>query len=179
LKHKQLFSRWMEGLMLVLSEVSAAKEDFMQRTERIRQATSGHLTWDEIQRFQNEGWRLTALEWEREVPAGKKTAAERDHQDPPFGLRVDTDSPTLVEDPRENEVLVAMMELMIQDGPYSFIAEELNRRGYRTRQGLKWNLVSVFEMLPRLIDAGPRILSSEDWHRRRQEHSPRKDRPIM
>jgi hypothetical protein len=160
----------MEGLMLVLSEdLSAVKEAFMQRIERIRQATSGQLTWDEIQRFQYEGWRLTALEWERDVPAGEKTASKRDHQDPPFGLRVDTDSPTLVEDPRENEVLVAMMELMIQDGPYSFIAEELNRRGYRTRQGLKWNLVLVFEMLPRLIDAGPQILSSEDWHRRRQQ----------
>jgi hypothetical protein len=143
----------------------------MPRTERIRQSASGPLTWDEIQRLQNEGWKPIAVEWERDIPEGEKTAAQtRDHEGPPFGLRVATDSPTLVEDPTENEALVLMMELIIQDGPYSFIAEEMNRRGYRTREGAKWSPVSVFEMLPRLIDAGPRILSSENWQRRRQEH---------
>jgi hypothetical protein len=143
----------------------------MPRTERIRQSASGHLTWDEIHRLQNEGWKPIAVEWERVVPESDKTASPtHDHQDPPFGLRVASDSPTLVEEPTENEALVLMMELIIQDGPYSFIAEEMNRRGYRTREGAKWSPVSVFEMLPRLIDAGPRILSSENWQRRRQEH---------
>ena len=152
----------------------------MHRTERVRQSASGHLTWDEIQRLQNEGWRLIALEWERDVPESEKTANQaRDHEDPPFGLRVASDSPTLVEDQSENEALVAMMELIIQDGPYSFIAEEMNRRGYRTREGLKWSPVSVFEMLPRLIDAGPRILSSENWHRRRQEYQQRMHPPVV
>lgn len=142
----------------------------MRRTERIRQPASGQITWDEIQRFQNEGWNLIALEWERNVPEGETTSAPRDHEDPPFGLRVAIDSPTLVEDRAENEAMVAMMELLIQDGPYSFIADELNRRGFRTREGSKWSPVSVFEMLPRLIDAGPRILSSENWRRRKQEY---------
>jgi hypothetical protein len=141
----------------------------MHRTERIRQSASGQLTWDEIQNFQNEGWRLIALEWERNVPAEEARAGEKhDHEEPPFGLRVAPDCSTLVEDRSENEALLAMMELIIQDGPYSSIAEELNRRGYRTREGSKWTPVSVFEMLPRLIDAGPRILSSENWHRRKQ-----------
>ena len=79
------------------------------------------------------------------------------------------DCSTLVEDQTEKETLLAMMELLIQDGPYSFIADELNRRGFRTRQGAKWSPVSVFEMLPRLIDAGPRILSSENWQQRKRE----------
>ncbi len=152
----------------------------MPRTERIRQPASGQLTWDEIQRFQNEGWRLIALEWERDVPDAESTLGEeRDHEDPPFGLRVAADSPTLVEDRTENETLLAMMELLIQDGPYSFIAEELNRRGFRTREGLKWSPVSVFEMLPRLIDAGPRILSSENWRRRKQEYQLKMHRPVV
>jgi Recombinase len=143
----------------------------MPRTERIRQPASGQLTWDEIQRLQNEGWKLIALEWERNVPEGKRIASEEhDHENPPFGLRVAKDCLTLVEDHSENEALVAIMELIIQDGPYSSVADELNRRGYRTREGLKWSPVSVFEMLPRLIEAGPRILSSENWHRRKQEH---------
>jgi hypothetical protein len=152
----------------------------MRRTERIRQSASGQLTWDEIQKLQNEGWRLIALEWERDVTEGEKTAdGEHDHEHPPFGLRVAQDCSTLVEDRSENEALIAMMELIIQDGPYSSVADELNRRGYRTREGLKWSPVSVFEMLPRLIDAGPRILSSENWHRRKQEYQRRTQPPVV
>ena len=152
----------------------------MHRTERIRQTASGQLTWDEIQKLQNQGWRLIALEWERDVPAGEiKAGEERDQEDPPFGLRIAPDCSTLIEDRSENEALLAMMELIIQDGPYSSIAEELNRRGYRTREGSKWTPVSVFEMLPRLIDAGPRILSSENWHRRKQEYNSRINPPVV
>jgi hypothetical protein len=158
----------------------ASKEEFVRRTERIRQPASGQLTWDEIQKLQNEGWNLIALEWERNLPEGEiKTSEQHAHEDPPFGLRVAIDSPTLVEDRTENEAMVAMMELLIQDGPYSFIAEELNRRGFRTREGLKWSPVSVFEMLPRLIDAGPRILSSENWRRRKQEYQRKVHPPAM
>jgi hypothetical protein len=152
----------------------------MDRTERIRQSASGQLSWDEIQRLQNEGWKLIALEWERNVPDGEtKPSTEPDHEAPPFGLRVANDCATLVEDQKENETLAAMMELIIQDGPYSFIAEELNRRGYRTREGSQWSPISVFEMLPRLIDAGPRILSSENWHRRKQESQRGTDLPVV
>ena len=152
----------------------------MRRTERIRQLASGQLTWDEIQKLQSQGWKLIAIEWERDViEADKKANEEHDWERPPFGLRVADDCSTLVEDRGENEALVAMMELVIQDGPYSSIAEELNRRGYRTREGLKWSPVSVFEMLPRLIDAGPRILSSENWHRRKQEYHRRTHPPVV
>jgi hypothetical protein len=62
-----------------------------------------------------------------------------------------------------------MMELTIQDGPYSGIADELNRRGFRTRQGTPWTPVSVFQMLPRLIEAGPKIFHSEEWRARRRK----------
>jgi len=152
----------------------------MRRTERIRQSASGTLTWDEIQKLQSQGWRLVALEWERDTPEGEAaSAAARAHEDPPFGLRVAEDASTLVEERSETEAMVAMMELIIQDGPYSSIAEELNRRGYRTREGSKWSPVSVFEMLPRLIDMGPRILSSENWHRRKQEHHRRMHPPVV
>jgi len=182
LKKKQLFSDPMAKFMLVLpGHTSLRQGDYtMRRTERIRQSASGQLTWDEIQKLQNEGWRLIALEWERDAPEDDKTASEEhDHEDPPFGLRVAPDCSTLVEDRSENEALLAMMELITQDGPYSSIAEELNRRGYRTREGSKWSPVSVFEMLPRLIEAGPRILSSENWHRRKQEYQRRMHPPVI
>ena len=152
----------------------------MARTERIRQSASGQLTWEEIQRLQNEGWRVMAVEWERDLPESEKMSSQSgDREEPPFGLRVASDSPTLVEDPGEKDALLAMMELIIQDGPYSSVAEEMNRRGYRTREGAKWTPVSVFEMLPRLIDAGPRILSSENWQRRRQEYQQKTHPPIV
>ena len=150
----------------------------MPRTERIRQSTAGQLTWDQIKNFQNQGWRLIALEWERQVPEGETSDAS-DHEAPPFGLRVSADCSSLVEDLSENETLLAMMELIIQDGPYSSVAEELNRRGYRTREGSKWSPVSVFEMLPRLIDAGPRILASKNWQQRKQEHQGRTPPPTV
>jgi len=150
----------------------------MGRTERIRQ--SGQLTQDEIQKRQTEGWRLIAVEWERDVPeSGQAASPTPEHQDAPFGLRVASDCSTLVEDQTENEALLAMMELIIQDGPYSFVAEELNRRGYRTREGSRWSPVSVFEMLPRLIDAGPRILASKNWQQRKQEYQGRTHPPTV
>jgi len=152
----------------------------MPRTERIRQSSSEQLSWDEVQKFQSTGWRLIALEWERDLPeAGSAPTPAAEHQAPPFGLRVATDCSTLIEDGSETEILVAMMELIIQDGPYSAIADELNRSGYRTREGMPWSPVSVFEMLPRLIDAGPKILSSENWRRRRQETQPRQQPPVI
>ena len=56
-----------------------------------------------------------------------------------------------------------MMELIVQDNPLSKVAQELNRQGFNTRQGVNWTPVSVFNMLPRLIEAGPLIFSSEEW----------------
>jgi hypothetical protein len=153
-------------------------ETSMDRTERIRQSASEKLSWDAIQKFQNEGWKLVALEWERHVSDDAEPLTEKAQQ-PPFGQRVIPSSATLVEDRSESEILVTMMELIIQDGPYSGIADELNRRGYRTREGSPWSPVSVFEMLPRLIDAGPGILSGENWRRRRQEAQPRPEPPMV
>ena len=135
------------------------------QTERIRQMVSGPLTLDEIEKFQRQGWKATAIEWQREVAGSEATPGV---EGPPYGLRVGDDCLRLQEDQDETRVLVTMMELLIQDGPYSSIAQELNRRGFATREGSKWNPVSVFKMLPRLIEAGPKIFSSEEWQRRRQ-----------
>lgn len=139
-------------------------------TERIRQNVSQLLTLDEIQQYQRQGWKPIAIEWERVVPGSEPASVEGPlAEDPPFGLRVGGDCRTLEENPEETEILATIMELIIQDGPYSFIAEKLNQRGFLTREGSKWSPVSVFEMLPRLIEAGPKILSQEGWGQRRKE----------
>jgi hypothetical protein len=132
--------------------------------ERIRQVLTEPVDWEQVKSYQKEGWRVAAIDWEREGTGPKSAEAEP----PPYGLRVAEDCRRLEENPEERELLVSMMELMIQDGPYSFVAEELNRRGYVTRIGTKWNAVAVFEMLPRLIEVGPKIFSSAEWHERRR-----------
>ena len=140
----------------------------MSNIERTRQVITGQFGSEEFQHKLNEGWKPMAIEWERVVAAEAEvqTAAA---PEVPYGLRVAGDCAHLEDDPREREVLFQIMELTIQDGPYSGIAEELNRRGLRTRDGSRWTPVSVFQMLPRLIEAGPGILTSDEWRQRRQK----------
>jgi hypothetical protein len=135
--------------------------------ERTRQVISGEFGPEEFRRKLAEGWKPAAIEWEREV-APQAVPATTPAPEVPYGLRVSGDCAHLEDDPKEREILFQIMELTIQDGPYSGIAVELNRRGYRRRDGSLWTPISVFQMLPRLIEAGPSILTSEEWRQRRK-----------
>lgn len=137
----------------------------MPKTERVRQAVSGPLQPEEFKQQTEKGWKLVALEWEREV----ETADDQLPAEIPFGLKLASDNQKLETNPAEREVLVQMMELMVEEGSYSRIAEEINRRGFRTRQGERWTPVSVFELVPRLIEVGPHVLRSAEWQKRRQQ----------
>lgn len=139
----------------------------MAKVERVRQDISASFGPEDLRRQSEQGWKLVAVEWERELP--EEAPEPSVPGDVPFGLQVAQDAPPrLEENPTEREILFLIMELTIQDGPYSAIADELNRRGYRTRQGTKWTPISVFQMLPRLIEVGPRIFATEEWQQRRQ-----------
>lgn len=109
-----------------------------------------------------EGWRLSAIEWERGA------APRPDAEQPPYGLRVASDCKRLEEDPGEVEVLMHMMETIVQDGPLSQAARAINERGYRTRDGEHWTPQALFYLLPRLIEMGPRLCTSEEWVERRK-----------
>ena len=138
----------------------------MSKIERIRQDVPASFGAEDLAQKAGQGWKLVAVEWERELPEDQ--AATHAAEEVPFGLQVvANDPPHLEENPTEREALFLMMELTIQDGPYSVIAEELNRRGFRTRQGMTWTPISVFQMLPRLIEVGPRIFATEEWQQRR------------
>ena len=137
----------------------------MKKTERVRQVVSGPVVEADLQQRTEQGWKLVALEWEREVEAGE----EHLPVEVPFGLRVSPDTQRLEENPEERETLVQMMELIVQEGSYSRIANELNLRGCRTREGARWTPVSVFEMLPRLIEVGPHLFRSAEWEKRKQQ----------
>lgn len=137
----------------------------MKKTERVRQVVSSPPEAAELQQQIERGWKLVAVEWEREL----ETAEDQLPGDVPFGLQIAAGEPQRLEDnPAEREVLFQLMELIVQEGSYARIAEEINRRGFRTRQGMKWSQVTVFEMLPRLVEVGPRVFQSPEWQKRRQ-----------
>jgi len=140
----------------------------LKRIERVRQVVSGALESIDLQKRTEEGWKLVAVEWERDV----ETADDQLLAEVPFGLQIAPEAQRLEENPAEREILLQLMELIVQEGSYAHIADEINRRGFRTRQGAKWTPISVFEMLPRLIEVGPQLFRSAEWQKRRQ-HIPR------
>ena len=138
----------------------------MARIERMREVLSGTLAPADFERRAAEGWRAVAVVWERQVPDGATPPASI-QDDVPYGLKISEDCVALEEDVQEKEALLAMLEMIIQDKPLSEIAESLNRRGFETRHKTKWTPGSVFDMLPRLIEVGPRVFTSEEWVVRR------------
>jgi recombinase len=139
----------------------------MARVERIREVVTGAVDLEYVRQKTEAGWKLVAMEWRREI-AGDETQEAVFMEEIPYGLRVAPDCSRLEEDPQERGVLVQMMELIVQDYSITLVATELNKRGLRTRSGGLWTPVSVFNMLPRLIEVGPNIFSSDDWEARRE-----------
>ncbi len=139
----------------------------MARIERIREVVSGPVDMDQWKLKTDAGWKLVALEWRREIE-GEEPEQTIIMEEIPYGLRVANDCTRLEENPEERNTLVQMMELIVQDHTLSEAAAELTRRGLRTRGGAPWTPVAVFNMLPRLIEVGPKIFSSDDWEERRE-----------
>jgi hypothetical protein len=135
----------------------------MPKLERVRDFVSAAPSADYFREKIGQGWRLVAVEWER--GADQPPAVE----DVPFGLRVASDCRQLEENPDEMQILVMMMETIVQDGPLSQAAAAINARGYRTRDGENWTPQALFYLLPRLIEVGPRLCSSEQWIERRKQ----------
>lgn len=134
--------------------------------QHMREILSGPLTAADLERKAAEGWQPAAVIWAREVPAGQSPLADIT-QPVPYGLKIAEDCAQLEQDMREREALLVMLELIIQEKPLSRIADELNQRGFRTRLQTDWTPGSVFDLLPRLIEVGPRVLSTEEWVMRR------------
>ncbi len=139
----------------------------MAKVESIRETVTGSVDLEYVRQKTEAGWKLVAMEWRREI-AGDETEQPIIVEDIPFGLRISVDCSRLEEDPQERAVLVQMMDLIVQDYSITLTASELNKRGLRTRTGGFWTPVSVFKMLPRLIEIGPHIFSSDDWEARRE-----------
>lgn len=138
----------------------------MPRVQRTRELLNAPLTATYLASRAAEGWKAVAVVWEREVADGKPEPAQIT-EPVPYGLKISEDCVQLEQDILEKEALIVMLEMIIQDKPLTEIAESLNQRGFRTRHGTPWTPGMVFDMLPRLIDVGPRVFTSEEWVVRR------------
>ena len=141
----------------------------MAHFERIRDVISGPFSPDIITQRTATGWQLVSIEWRRELPDSEAPSEGAFREDIPYGLRISDDCTRLEVDPREHQALVLMMELLVQDFPLSSVVSDLNEKGFRTRAGKPWSRITVFNMLPRLIEIGPSLFSTEEWEQRRQK----------
>jgi hypothetical protein len=139
--------------------------------ERIRDVISGPFSSDVIQQRTATGWQMVSIEWRRELPDAEAPTEGAFNEDIPYGLRISDDGKRLEVEPTEHQALMLMMELLVQDFSYSSIVSDLNEKGFRARDGKPWSRVAVFNMIPRLIEVGPRFFSSEEWEKRRQRFS--------
>ena len=150
----------------------------MAHFERIRDVISGPFSPEVIRQRMAVGWQLVSIEWRRELPASEAPSQGAFNEDIPYGLRISDDCQRLEVDPVENRTLMLMMELLVQDFPYSSIVSDLNEKGLRMRDGRPWTRVAVFNMTPRLIEVGPRLFSTEEWNRARQRFSSSRDQQV-
>ena len=139
----------------------------MPKKERIRESLNGLPTLEYLMQRIEMGWRPAAIEWERDIvteASGSGGYAE----EIPYGLQVSGDCSGLVENPAEREIITIALDMIVEDRPLSHVASELNNRGFRTRAGKPWTPTDLFSLLPRMIQVGPRLFSSEQWVTRRQ-----------
>lgn len=141
----------------------------MARSECRRDVLHGAIAAEYLESRMREGWRPIAVEWERQAEGEAPNTAAR--EEVPFGLRVASDCLHLEEDPNEMAILTSMMEMMMQDVSLTGVAQELNRRGFRARDGSPWTSAAIFRLLPRVVDVAPRIFSDAQWDARRKQVS--------
>jgi hypothetical protein len=149
-----------------------------ETVERSRDLIAGDVTLDYFLKRAAEGWRLAAIEWVRES-ARPGTAGDYQPVEPqaiaaelPYALQIASDGQHLESNPLERTVLLLILEKIIHEKRITQIATELNAAGHRTRKGMPWTPSDVFNLLPRVIEAGPELLKSDEWqHRYRSPHT--------
>ena len=146
----------------------------MKKIDRMREKVTILPTSMYLSKMHDAGWNLVALEWEREVevsgepPFPEVPAAS---EEIPFGLRIASDCRHLEDDPLEIQTLKFIAEMIVQDVSFASMADALNVREYRTRDGHPWNAATVFKLTPRVIEVAPRILSGAEWESRKKQMS--------
>ncbi len=130
----------------------------MEKYERVREPAPEALTAEYLRDRKQAGWRLVAVEWERPMDAETPNRVEV-----PYGWKVADDQRHLEENEEEQRALLAMMDMIVGDMPLTAVTAELNRQGFHLRNGHPWTASAVFDLLPRLVESGPRMFLSEAW----------------
>jgi len=146
----------------------------LKKVEWMREQLSTWPSLESVQQKESAGWRLVAVEWEREIET--EAGVERHEkylsgEQIPFGTRIADDCLHLEQNPSEVQVLNYLAEMIVQDFSYNRMSEALNQRGFRTREGRPWTALAVFKLTPRLIEVAPRILSGVEWESRKKQLS--------
>jgi hypothetical protein len=146
------------------------EEALVKKTEWMREDLASSLTPEHLQQKEAAGWKPVAIEWKREIdvmpePGHPGGSAE----EIPFGMQIASDCRHLEENTSEMQVLKLLAEMIVQDLSFPQMAETLNQRGFRTRDGRLWSPLAVFKLTPRLVDVAPRIWSGSEWETRKKE----------
>ncbi len=145
----------------------------MKKMEWIREALSVWPSPEYVKQRETAGWRMVAVEWEHEVEAEPAPRSEGlvPGEEIPYGTRIASDCLHLEDNPTEMQVLNHLAEMIVQDQSYNRMADSLNQRAFRTRDGKPWTALAVFKLTPRLIEVAPRILSGAEWENRKRQLS--------
>lgn len=132
---------------------------------RLRDIVTEPLTMEYVNRRTEEGWVPAAVEWVKpeDVPAGHAQLLDQ----VPYGQRISSDCRHLMDDPIEMDTLYTIYEKVVAGWRPANIATELNQRGRLTRSGFAWTPNTVFDLMPRLIELGPKLQLRPDWPARR------------
>jgi hypothetical protein len=138
----------------------------------VRDRVQHPVSLDYFQERLAAGWKIETIEWGKDdgvtpPESAPATVHEAGDEAAPFGLEIVSESLQLKQNPREIAVLMTILEMVVMDKGAPLIADELNERGYRTRRGARWTAPAVFDLLPRMIEMGPQLLTSADWQSRR------------
>src|SRR5579863_766160 len=117
-----------DELPITITRQNNTRRSTMAHFERIRDVISGPFSPEVIRQRTAAGWQLVSLEWRRELPESEAPSQGAFAEDIPYGLRISDDCQRLEIDPLENRTLMLMMELLVQDFPYSSIVSDLNEK---------------------------------------------------
>lgn len=151
----------------------------MKKVEWIREALTTWPRPEYLQAKEKEGWKLIAMEWEREVDVEPQASPRPEvagtslsglaAEQIPYGTRIADDCLHLEDNPSEMRILNLLAEMVVQDVSYKRMADSLNQGGFHTRDGKPWTALAVFKLTPRLIEVAPRILSGVEWENRKKQ----------
>src|SRR5580698_1029652 len=102
----------------------------MATTQRLRDVLTGSPTLEYLNHMTASGWRLIALEWERDSdsPESESPVPAMQEIEVPYGMQISEDGWHLIESAAEMRVLMSAINMIVDDYSMSGVADELNRQ---------------------------------------------------